>query len=104
MKNDYQLKVNVSSFKNVVKELDEINTEMIGNLSAIKKEYNNNLDDILNTPAAKDYKGRTIEYLDNTIESIYKENTYLIDKLKYAINAYEDLYNDLSLIGRSKNK
>ena len=89
------LGVNVESLRRVSYELDNINSNIRENLSYIKNEYENRLDNILNTNASQEYKRKVIEYIDKMDKTISTNDEYLIKKLNDIANIYNNLNDEI---------
>ncbi len=91
------LNVNIDSLKKVSNDLSVINRNILNYLSVIENEYKNELDEILNTKASKEYKEKVIEYIDKTSNDLNNNNTYLINKLDDIVRIYSELDTDINV-------
>ena len=100
--------IDTNSLQIVSKELDIINNEIIQDLSIIKREFSDNLDEILKTNTSMEYKRRTINYLNKISNEININNENLINKLNDVTTRYNkiisnipiNLDNDIELRGK----
>lgn len=88
--------VDTNSLQNVSKELDIINKEIIQDLSVIKREFSDNLDEILKTNTSMEYKRRTINYLNKISDEININNENLINKLNDVTARYNEIMANMS--------
>lgn len=88
--------VDTNSLQNVSKELDIINKEIIQDLSIIKREFSDNLDEILKTNTSIEYKRRTINYLNKISDEININNENLINKLNDVTARYNEIMANMS--------
>ena len=88
--------VDTNSLQNVSKKLDLINKEIIQDLSVIKREFSDNLDEILKTNTSMEYKKRTINYLNKISDEININNENLINKLNDVTARYNEIMANMS--------
>ena len=88
--------IDTNSLQNVSKELDIINKEIIQDLSIIKREFSDNLDEILKTNTSMEYKRRTINYLNKISDEININNENLINKLNDVTARYNEIMANMS--------
>ena len=88
--------VDTNSLQNVSKKLDIINKEIIQDLSVIKREFSDNLDEILKTNTSMEYKRRTINYLNKISDEININNENLINKLNDVTARYNEIMANMS--------
>ena len=88
--------VDTNSLQNVSKKLDLINKEIIQDLSVIKREFSDNLDEILKTNTSMEYKRRTINYLNKISDEININNENLINKLNDVTARYNEIMANMS--------
>ena len=88
--------VDTNSLQNVSKKLDIINKEIIQDLSVIKREFSDNLDEILKTNTSMEYKKRTINYLNKISDEININNENLINKLNDVTARYNEIMANMS--------
>lgn len=88
--------IDTNSLQNVSKKLDLINKEIIQDLSIIKREFSDNLDEILKTNTSMEYKRRTINYLNKISDEININNENLINKLNDVTARYNEIMANMS--------